>query len=167
MAFYNNDFAYAILPEFSNPLSDLQVSFWMKADYGGTLQLGYLTAEDDGTCNSFTSIVTYNNNYGNLIQQSTVLENVPAEAERLVFRWYGTNLFLRCYIDDLEVSINPCTKPTNLAVGNLTQETADITWEGSLGNYAVRHRTAAHYDGVSIDEPFNTNELPAGWDRYP
>ena len=87
LAFYNVNFAYALLPEFSNPLNQLQVSFWMKTNNNyGTLHLGYLTAEDDGTCNSFTSIATYNNNYGNLIQQSTVLDNVPAEAERLVFR---------------------------------------------------------------------------------
>ena len=167
LAFYNNDFAYAILPEFSNPINELQINFWMRADMGGALLLGYLTAEDDGTCNSFTPIVNYGDNNGNVIQQSTVLDNVPAEAERMVFRWFGrSNIFPRCFIDDVVVSINPCAKPTNLAVGNLTQETADITWEGSLGNYAVRHRTAAHYDGVCIDEPFTTNELPSGWDRY-
>ncbi len=68
--------------------------------------------------------------------------------------------------EDVVISINPCATPTNLTVGNLTQETADITWEGSLGNYAVRHRTATHYEGVCIDEPFDTDELPAGWDRY-
>ena len=62
LAFFNDDFAYALLPEFSNPLNQLQISFWMKTDDNyGTLQLGYLTAEDDGTCNSFTSIVTYYN----------------------------------------------------------------------------------------------------------
>ena len=80
------DNSFAILPEFSNPINQLQISFWMKTDNNNcTLQLGYLTAEDDGTCSSFTTIVTYSNNNGNQIQQSTVLENVPAEAYRLAF----------------------------------------------------------------------------------
>ena len=167
LAFYNNDFAYAILPEFSNPINELQISFWMRADMGGALLLGYLTAEDDGTCNSFTPIVNYGDNNGNVIQQSTVLDNVPAEAERMVFRWFGrSNVFPRCFIDDVVVSINPCAKPHNIAAGNLTQETADITWKDLLGNYAVRYRTAAHYEGVCIDEPFDTDEAPAGWDCY-
>ena len=109
LAFYNdgNGTAYAVLPEFSNPLNQLQISFWMKTYSDvGTLQLGYLTADDNGTCSSFTTIVTYSNNNGNLIQQSTVLDNVPAEAERLAFKW-STPGMLYCYIDDLEVSINP------------------------------------------------------------
>ncbi len=168
LSFCNEDGdSYAILPEFSNPISDLQINFWMATNGNTTdkLRLGYITTEDDGTCNTFTEIASYDSNFGSMVQRSKTLENVPAEAYRLAFKW-STSYYYLCFIDDVEVSINPCANPINLAVGNLTQETADITWEGSLGNYAVRHRTAAHYDGTVIDEPFNIDELPAGWDRY-
>ena len=168
LSFCNEDGdSYAILPEFSNPISDLQINFWMATNGNTTdkLRLGYLTTEDDGTCNTFTEIASYDSNSGSMVQRSKILENVPAEAYRLAFKW-STSYYYLCFIDDVEVSINPCANPINLAVGNLTQETADITWEGSLCNYAVRHRTAAHYDGTVIDEPFNIDELPAGWDRY-
>ena len=167
LSFHNNSDCYAILPEFSNPISDLQINFWMATNGNrtGQLCLGYITAEDDGTCNTFAEIASYGDSNGSMAQRSTTLENVPAEAQRLVFKWWSGGIKL-CFIDDVEVSINPCANPINLAVGNLTQETADITWEGSLCNYAVRHRTAAHYDGTVIDEPFSTDELPAGWDRY-
>ena len=122
LAFYNAGIgiAFAVLPEFSNPLNQLQISFWMRTyNNDGTLQLGYLTADDNGTGNSFTTIVTYNNNNGNYIQQSTVLENVPAEAERLAFKWSTTGT-IYCYIDDVEVSINPnaiATQTTTLTAG--------------------------------------------------
>ena len=168
LSFCNKDGdSYAILPEFSNPISDLQINFWMATNGNTTdkLRLGYITTEDDGTCNTFTEIASYDSNFGSMVQRSKTLENVPAEAYRLAFKW-NTSYYYLCFVDDVEVSINPCANPINLAVGNLTQETADITWEGSLGSYAVRHRTAAHYDGTVIDEPFNIDELPAGWDRY-
>ena len=132
LTFNNQGVAYALLPEFNNPLNQLQISFWMKTNNNyGQLQLGYLTAEDDGTCNSFTSIVTYNNNNGNMIQQNTVLDNVPAEAKLLAFRWNGSQINLRCYIDDLEVSVNPnaiATQTVALSAGwNWWSTYLDIT----------------------------------------
>ena len=163
-----NSSGYAILPEFSNPVSDLQISFWMRIQNNTDvqLQLGYITAEDDGTCNTFTPVETYANSV-DYVQRTTDLDDVPLTAVRLVFKWvYSYANDAECYIDDVLVTIDPCSMPQNLAVGNLTQETADITWEGLLCNYAVRHRTAAHYDGTVIDEPFNIDELPACWDRY-
>ena len=156
------------MPEFSNPVSDLQISFWMRIQNNTDvqLQLGYITAEDDGTCNTFTPVETYANSV-DYVQRTTDLDDVPLTAVRLVFKWvYSYANDAECYIDDVLVTIDPCSMPQNLAVGNLTQETADITWEGLLCNYAVRHRTAAHYDGTVIDEPFNIDELPACWDRY-
>ena len=53
------DTGYAVLPEFSNPLDELQISFWIKDYDYCLLQLGYITAEDDGTCNTFTAIADY------------------------------------------------------------------------------------------------------------
>lgn len=107
--FGNNDY-YAVLPEFSNPLSQLQISFWMKNDpHGnGQLSLGYLTDDDTGDCATFTEYATYNNtNTLTWVSRATVLEDMPPTAHRLVFKWHLSNSSKNCFIDDVEVSINP------------------------------------------------------------
>ena len=36
-----------------------------------------------------------------------------------------------------------CLPPQNITLGNRTHQTADVSWEGTLSNYAVRHREAS------------------------
>jgi hypothetical protein len=159
------DTYYAILPEFSNPLNQLQISFWMRtgyvsgqSNYAGQLQLGYITAEDDNY-SSFTVIANYNNhNFSSLVQRSTVLENVPATAQRLVFKWTAT--YMICDIDDVTVSINPAFfSPYDIAAVNITNHTADITWEGACDSYALRYREVPR----SFGEGFEKGTMPQGW----
>ena len=133
LSFVNDDDndCYAVLPEFSNFLNQLQISFWMRTEGIGTgqLRLGYLTAEDDGTCNTFTEIASYANNSESMVQRSTTLENVPATAHRLAFRWNAT--YNRCFVDDVTVSINPnaiATQTVALSAGwNWWSTYLDIT----------------------------------------
>ena len=151
---FNDGDAYAVLPEFSNPLNQLHISFWMKADGGGSgqLRLGYLTAEDDGTCNTFAEIATYyNNGTSSMVQHSKTLENVPATAHRLAFKWSATNY--RCFVDDVEVSINPAMiPPHDIAAVNITRYEADIIWEGLCDSYALRYRQATESSWTTPDD---------------
>ena len=74
---------YAVLPEFNIPLNLLQIRFWI---FGrGDLQLGYITAEDDGTCNTFTAIADYTATI-DWVQYTNYLLNVPTTAHRLAFK---------------------------------------------------------------------------------
>ena len=140
LSFYNMGENYALFPEFSNPIYDLQVSFWMKTDGdsstgSGQLQLGYITVEDDGTCNTFTEIATYSNNTDSMVQCSTTLENVSAEAHRLAFKWSATNYI--CFIDDVTVSLNLALKPTDLTCTEVTNTSATLTWTSNAESWQI------------------------------
>ena len=157
---------YIFFPIFSNPINHLQISFWMQtADPflgQGQLRLGYITSEDNGFCNTFTEIVSYDNSNENMVQRNTVLDNVPAEAIRLAFLWNGLPVGSshHCFIDDVEVSINPAFfSPRDIAADNITNHTADITWEGACDSYALRYREIP----TLLKEGFEGGTMPQGW----
>ena len=120
---------YAILPEFGNPLDELQINFWITiVELDHSMQLGYLTAEDDGTCNTFTAIATYTNTTESWTHHTAYLEflDVPATAQRLAFKWSGGY----CYFDDVEVSLAPnCYPVDNLSLGEVTSNSAYLSWD--------------------------------------
>ena len=158
--FYNAIYTCAVLPEFSNPLSELQISFWMHIpdSNSGSIELGYITAEDDGTGSTYTTFATFNSDNGNVVQHSIVLDNVPAEARRLVFKWSVLNE--ACFVDDVEVSINPALiVPHDIAASNITPHEADITWEGYCDSYALRYREIP----TLLKEGFEGGTMPEGW----
>ncbi len=60
-----------------------------------------------------------------------------------------------------------CPTPYNLAVNNLTYESATLNWVGFGNSYDLSYRTAGYLDVVGIEEPFATsNFTPTGWARY-
>ncbi|MBR0178429.1 MAG: fibronectin type III domain-containing protein, partial [Bacteroidales bacterium] len=127
--FFGREYGYAALPYFDNPISTLRISFWMKRDAGGTLVLGYIKS-GDVNYNTFTPIAEFEDSYFSMVQHSKDLNEVPAEATRLVFRWFSEGASYECCIDDVKVSLLPtCQPPTGLAVGNVTSSGATFTWE--------------------------------------
>jgi len=140
LAFYTaNSNDYAVLPEFSNPISDLQISFWMRTntDTDGQLQLGYITAEDDGTCNTFTPVATYANSV-DYVMRTSDLSNVPVTAVRLVLKLENSFAsVLRCFIDDMTVSINLALKPTELTCTEVTGTSATLTWTSYAESWQI------------------------------
>ena len=135
--FYGSGDNYAVLPEFTNDLNTLQISFKYATESNsyGTLTLGYITDEDENY-NSFTAIE------GGTFAASTEsddtfvdvepidLSALPANATRLVFRWYYSSQW-GCNVDDVEVSLLPPTTVTQtiaLAAGsNWVSFNVDIT----------------------------------------
>ena len=128
-----SDDTYAILPEFSNPLNELQISFWLKCGYG-RFQLGYLTSEDEGNCNTFTAIADFGP-ASTWTQHTAYLLNVPDTAHRLAFKWSESDL--RCVIDDVEVSLNLALKPTDLACTEVTNTSATLTWTSNAESWQI------------------------------
>jgi hypothetical protein len=127
LLFIYNYTSYAILPEFSNSLNELQISFWLRCGWG-RLQLGYLTADDEGNCNTFTTLADFDGPYHAWTQHIFYLLNVPDTAHRLAFKWSGP---YECSIDDLEVSICAldCFPVGNLSVEGLSSTSAYLSWE--------------------------------------
>jgi hypothetical protein len=119
--FYGSGNNYAALPEFTNPLNTLQISFKYATESNsyGTLTLGYITAEDENY-NTFHAIKKFDaseDSYQTFIDvEPLLLDTLPTTAARLVFRWYFNSQW-GCNIDDVEVSIAPFVQRTQLAAG--------------------------------------------------
>ena len=137
LTFYGSGYCYAAMPEFTNALSELEIKFWMQTESAsnGELTLGYITAEDEDY-STFTAIETYANNNNSMVQRTTDLNEVPATATRLVFRWYYSTNW-SCCIDDVEVKLIPtCTAPTALEVTATTTHEATLSWTAGANETA-------------------------------
>ena len=130
--FYGAD-GYVALPEFTN-ISELQISFkWAVENKSyGTLKLGYITSEDNGTYNTFqdiASIAASKAHTAKTMQDTTIyLNTVPAAADRLVFLWTGTDNWY-CNIDDVEVALLPsCYPVNNLTYNDVQANSVKLSW---------------------------------------
>lgn len=133
--------SYVALPSFEEALSNTQISFWMQAESAsyGTLSIGYITAADTGSFATYVPVDSFPNNTGSMVMHELMLNNLPAEADRLAFRWqYTGTSFYSCCIDSVVVSlIPPCPKSTGLHAVEVADTTAtfgwdaeaDVTWE--------------------------------------
>lgn len=103
LTFYGNGSCYAVMPEFSQSISNLQISFWMRTESSsyGTLSLGYITSEDDNM-NTFTQIQSFASTGTTPEYREVDLTNVPANAYKLVFKWYYSGQW-SCCVDDISV----------------------------------------------------------------
>lgn len=130
LTFYGSGNCYAALPVFAEALSELQISFWMQTESAsyGTLSLGYITAADPGDFSTFTEIEAFAVNQNSMVQREKIMDAVPAEAARLVFRWYYSGQW-SCCIDDIKVSLAPtCFKPSALNIANISTNSAELNW---------------------------------------
>lgn len=119
---------YAVMPEFTTPLNQIEISFSTK--FEGTskdsLVLGYLTDVKDNS--SFVEIVTIPN-ATSLTDHTFALcdYGVPAIAAPLAFRYVATSSYYRVGVDDVSVRI--LDYPAGLEVTDLTPESATIHWD--------------------------------------
>ncbi|MBR1766935.1 MAG: fibronectin type III domain-containing protein, partial [Bacteroidales bacterium] len=114
------------LPLFSDSLSQLELSFWMRStstSYG--LQVGYLTNPTDAS--SFVNVATYNTASS---ETNTYVERVtyfPAGATGVMAIRYGGSSSGTIYLDDITVAPIPsCTSPSSLTVSNVDMTAADV-----------------------------------------
>ncbi len=154
--------AMAILPEFSTPLNQLDLSFYYRVESVsyGTLTVGYVTDVADPVT-SFTLVATMNNTT-TLTEEEvsfTDLTDVPAGA-RIAFKWTHNDSYYSCGIDDINVTgsgvipADTCNVPTALAVSNVSQTGATATWtaggEESAWNLQYKEASASDW-GNSIN----------------
>jgi len=150
-----------ILPEFAIPFRDLKISLYCMIDYAnpdyGKLQIGYINSS--GT---FVSKKTYtptilfeeveyeypSDGYADT-PQKIALQFSGASSES-----YERNL----YIDDITVTVKPCTKPTANEPSEVSYTSATITWTDTRAEeWSVRYKKTADED---LDENWTeVNEL--------
>lgn len=118
---------YAVMPEFTTPLNQIEISFSTKFD--GTskdsLVLGYLTDVKDNS--SFVEIVTVPN-ATSLTDHTFALGDygAPAITAPLAFRYVATSSYYRVGVD--AVSVRILDYPIGLKVTDLDFESATISW---------------------------------------
>ena len=165
--FYGIGSGYAALPEFSNPLNKLQISFkWAtESSSYGSLTLGYITNEDDGTYNTFTpigeSFAASSESFRQMNTETVYLNTVPAEATRLAFRWYYHGQY-GCNIDDVEVSLLPSCYPvgTVSAATDVTYNSAKLSWaliDDTQDEWIVQYATNATFTEGVVTKTATTN----------
>ena len=172
LLFYGSGSNYVTLPEFTNDLQDLQVSFkWAtESNSSGTLTLGYIK-DGDVNYNTFTAIAgadyaACESSYHTLIQANPVeLSALPATAKRLAFRWYCSSQY-SCDVDDLVVELIPsCKIPTGLTCTDYTATTATFEWTTNGTNQTawqlyISETNEAPSDDIDQNLVINANTNP-------
>ena len=158
----SSDAQYAIMPEFDNVFSSLQLNFWTRREGSGsgTFSVGYVT--DPQADSSFVSLLTISgsqlgdNSYYNFTvryDSVPVLENTHYY---IAFKYECTSTWF-WYIDDISVTeITPCMTPDSLTACNATGSSIDLSWTGNADEYTVYYRVVgetvyAQNDNVTLN----------------
>ena len=128
------------LPQFDQPISDLQISLWIYPEYYSsyvdTFSIGYLTNPDNAE--SFVEIASY---------VSTDWENREFKLKMAHFIGAPGNAVMALrskghgnmwYVDDVEVTLIPvCDAPEDLDVDNISTESATLYWTSENGPWDI------------------------------
>ncbi|MBR6067004.1 MAG: choice-of-anchor J domain-containing protein [Bacteroidales bacterium] len=164
LTFYGSGYCYAVLPIFTNDLTTLCVEFWsrMESVSYGTLTLGYIT-DGDNDMDSYVVLDTYTST-STMTKQRTLLGTVPAEATRLVFRWYYSGQY-SCCIDDLVVreasnaaEILTYSLPTQVSEATIGDGTIEVTVANSTDFDVDLTPTYTISENAEISAPTITGE---------
>ena len=153
-------YGYVKLPEFTNALNTLQISFAHTDESNsssGTIDLGYFAGEEFALLNAYAPSSTKK------VEDALSLAAVPAGA-RLAIRYKSNSSYnYAIAIDDIEISLLPsCALPTGLTVSEVTAASAKIAWESESETFALQLSTDgvefADINGV-ITNPYVLNAL--------
>ena len=128
---------YAVLPDFTENLQNLQISFKYKNEgisaANGTLSLGYMTAPND--VNTFVVLQDYPKTMA-MTEVVRALSDIPdtVSSAHLAFKFSdGANNNYYLCLDDIKVDYIPdCQMPTGLTVSSVSADTAVVS--GTAGD---------------------------------
>ena len=163
-----HDGGYMVLPKTAVSLNQLQVSFTIvQEDAGNRFLMGLLPNQDDpitdivvldtiirSELDATSNTATYNYMLANLDQQYNDYN--------IVF-WDAFNDDHFTYIDNLVVEYLPtCIPVTDVAASNITTNSADITWTGSLSSpesYVVEYGLHNFTPGTGMTMSTSTTDV--------
>ena len=126
---------FVALPQFEDSLSNLMLTFYEKYSSTYPIVVGVMT--DPSNIATFEPVATINTN-STWTEHQVYFDGYQGNGRHIAFR-LGSSGY--CYIDDITVSELPsCIDPHDLAVDNITNTSADITWNGNAISYAVEYR---------------------------
>jgi hypothetical protein len=146
-----------VLPEFTNDINTLRVSFWGNTEAtvsgnAGQLEVGYIT--DVTHLQTFVSVATIvPTAYGRTGHDSPNADQygpfdlstaTPNPGTRIAIRYLNSTPYFACNLDDFEVSLIPrCPSPVkNSVTANTSNEGVTISW---TDNYSDHNSWTVHY----------------------
>ena len=141
-------YSLAIMPEISSDINinSLKLSFWGKTGNGpGVLSVGLM---DDPYTNSTFSVLESWKGIGNEWELlTTYLADFSGTGRHLAFKWEGgeANSFT---LDDMTIALisesDTCSRPQDLSVNNIAQQSADVSWSaGEATSWEIAYKEAS------------------------
>ncbi|MDY6348309.1 MAG: fibronectin type III domain-containing protein, partial [Bacteroidales bacterium] len=165
MEFRANGASYAVLPEFEEDLSNLQISFYTRREgaNSGSFDAGYIFNMDTATfvpVYSTTSGEIGDNDYHKIIAKFTEFESDGESVANIAFRYKNAPSFSSWYwfVDEVKVDYaTDCTEPTQLSVSNIKSTSADLSWVSDADDYTVYYKKTSDteydmYENVTLDD---------------
>lgn len=155
---------YALLPNFTTPLSNVMVSFNYKmssTNASSKLYLGYVTNNDTTTFQVLTTFDAVNTTQTvEELVLSTLDANIPTGA-RLALKWKAGTTGIWCGIDNVVVEVAPnCFKPTGVTASAVTATTATLSWTSTgAAQYEVEYGPAGFTQGSGRTVVVSTNSV--------
>ncbi len=165
----------AILPPFTDDISGLEMSFYLRAensnDYSGTtnspgaIRVGYITSIGDST--TFVQTARFectSGNYGSMAMEAVTFAGAPSGA-RIAIQQVNNGTNYWWWIDDIDVHIAPpCTRPA-VAVSDITTDGATLTLNDAseVGNYRLVVVSGSNSDTIdNVTSPYILTGLASG-----
>ncbi len=156
--YLTNTPSFAILPQFTTDLSELQISFWSRrgSSSSGTLAVGYMT--DPSNPGSFVTLSSYSalqiddNEYHFYTVLFSDVNTVPDMPYHIAFQ-YETTSSWSWYVDDITVELIPdCSAPQALVVTDVTPNSAILSWTGNTERYTLYYKTDDDTTWIAVSD---------------
>lgn len=153
LTFHGSSNDYAVLPQFTDTLNRLKISFWYRAESAtyGSMKLGYIMP-NDVNMNTFQEIASYSPNTTMQLYEE-LLTALPDDAYRLVFYWTNSHsTWYSACIDDVTVERHNtnCMGISDLTVDAASLSGVQLHWNyvGGSQNAQVQVASDARYANI-------------------
>ena len=158
----------AVLPEFSEDIHSLRLTFWATSTNPsyGTMEVGVMTDASDTSTFELVAVCGTpgprgaSGSFGNgSLMGPFDFNGVQATSGRIALRFTSNSASLSWNLDDFTVTYIPqCAEPTNLATGNVTATSAELSWNESDGaTYDVVYWEVGDSDTTIVPGAFLTD----------
>lgn len=145
-----------VTPAINMPLNSVQVNFWLTCEnlqYSGQFIVGYMSNAADPS--SFVPVQTLTPSVANTPEEYTVSFANSGEAGTgycIAFKQVATTWYWY-WLDDVEIGeFRQCSRPTDLAVSNLSTNGATVQWSGNSGSEYTLILATSPVNPDSVDE---------------
>ena len=135
----SSTYSYLALPLMDAPIDTLSLTLYLyktNTSYTHALQVGVMTDPTD--INTFTSVSTVTPTQLSVWEGFEV--NFAGAPEGYIAIVSPNGVYSYPYVDNIEVNYyNPCERPSNVRVSNITRNSAILRWNGNATGYEVEY----------------------------